>query len=81
MTLGAAASAGVRLIVCARNAVIRSSQTPDRHVGHRAYSERKAVTSGYDSADNNEVIGPQIPAQSPSDRSNVTTKDASISDR
>ena len=41
-------------------------------------TEQKALGSGNHSTDNNEVMAPQIPSQSPSDRSNVTIKDARV---
>jgi hypothetical protein len=47
----------------------------------RGGTERKALSSGYHSGDTNKVIAPQIPAQSPSDRSNVAIKDARVSAR
>ena len=47
----------------------------------RRGTERKALSSGYHSANNNEVIAPQIAAQSPSDRSSVTIKAVPVSGR
>jgi len=38
-------------------------------------------SSGYHRADNNEVTAPQIAAQTPSDRTTVTIKDARVSGR
>jgi hypothetical protein len=46
-------------------------------IGHLI--EKAATESGYHRADNNEVTAPQIAAQTPSDRSTVTIKDARVS--
>ena len=63
-----------------RAAGVNVHRALDQKSGVRAVdTEGIALSSGYRSAtENNEVTAPQIAAQSPSDNSNVTIKDAPV---